>query len=180
MEPGMLPTASARTTLRRTVPFLRCNRPAGILVKKLNSASEPTATIAGTLRPKISTGSRRTPPPTPVRPMRTPTTKPTRIFAASKGIAGSLNQFLASLNPHPSTSLRASFLAQRTREKWGTLYYFYYFPLLCSAIYSDEAFALQVQYNFLGGFLGGQFAGVEGHVRICGDFIRIGDSSEFL
>src|SRR5271169_3564737 len=53
MEPGMLPTASAMTTLRRTVPFVRCKRPAGIFVKKLNSASEPTATIGGTLRPKI-------------------------------------------------------------------------------------------------------------------------------
>ena len=47
MEPGMLPTASAITTLRRTVPFLRCSRLAGIFVKKLNSASEPTAMIGG-------------------------------------------------------------------------------------------------------------------------------------
>ena len=25
------------------------------------------------------------------------------------------------MRPHPSTSLRAGFLAQRAREKWGTL-----------------------------------------------------------
>ena len=41
IEPGTLPSARASTTLRRTVPFFRCNRPAGIFVKKLNSASEP-------------------------------------------------------------------------------------------------------------------------------------------
>src|ERR1700738_420215 len=89
-EPGMLPTARAITTLRRTVPFFRCKSPAGILVKKLKSASDPTAMIAGTFRPKISTGSSRTPPPTPVRPMRTPTTKPTRILIAIKFIATTL------------------------------------------------------------------------------------------
>src|SRR5216683_7596847 len=86
-EPGMLPAASAITTLRRTVPFFRCKSPAGILVKKLKSASDPTAMIAGTFRPKISTGSSRTPPPTPVRPMRMPTTKPTRILTAISVIA---------------------------------------------------------------------------------------------
>src|ERR1039458_2197160 len=88
-EPGILPTASANTTLRRTVPFFRCNRPAGIFVKKLNSASEPTATRAGTFRPKIRIGSSRTPPPTPLMPISTPTKKPTRILAASSGISGS-------------------------------------------------------------------------------------------
>src|SRR4030081_3235219 len=86
----MLPTASAITTLRRTVPFFKCRSPAGILLKKLKSASDPTAMIAGTFRPKISTGSSRTPPPTPVRPIRTPTTKPTRILIAIKFIATKL------------------------------------------------------------------------------------------
>lgn len=35
MDPGALPAASATTTLRRTEPLRKCNKPAGILVKKL-------------------------------------------------------------------------------------------------------------------------------------------------
>ena len=42
-EPGALPTTSAKTTLRRTVPFRKCTALAPILVTKLKSASEPTA-----------------------------------------------------------------------------------------------------------------------------------------
>ena len=99
----MLPMARAITTLRRTVPFLRCNRLAGIFVKKLNSASEPTAMIAGTFNPKIRMGSSRTPPPTPLMPMRTPTTKPTRILAASSGI---VDPFLP--YPLPFTPMKPS------------------------------------------------------------------------
>src|ERR1700722_14084925 len=143
MDPGTLPTASAITTLRRTVPLLRCMMLAGILVKKLNSASEPTDTIGEYPRPKISTGSSRTPPPTPVRPMRTPTTKPTRILAASIGIVGPL-------------------------------------LLLAGAVHADEAFALQVENDLLRGLLGRKFAGVDGDFGIGRNFVRIGDTSEFL
>ena len=42
----MLPTDSASTTFLRTVPFHKCIILAGILVKKLNTASLPTAVIA--------------------------------------------------------------------------------------------------------------------------------------
>src|SRR5580765_6106283 len=82
MEPGTLPTASAMTTFRRTVPLFRCIRLAGIFVKKLNRASDPTAIIGGTRSPKISTGSSNTPPPTPLNPIRMPTTKPTTTLAS--------------------------------------------------------------------------------------------------
>src|ERR1700687_605421 len=52
--------------------------------------------------------------------------------------------------------------------------------LLFHPVYSDEAFALQVQNNFLGRFFGGQFAGVDCYVRIRWRFVGIGDSREFL
>src|SRR6202171_6364441 len=143
IEPGMLPTASAITTLRRTVPFFRCKSPAGILVKKLKSASDPTAMIAGTFRPKISTGSSRTPPPTPVRPMRTPTTKPTRILIAIKFIATTL-------------------------------------ALLSGSRDADEAFAFQVQNDFLGCFLGRQLAGIDGYLSVGRNLIGIRDTGELL
>ena len=52
IEPGMLPTASATTTLRRTVPLRRCIHPEPIFVTKLKTASDPTARIGGTLRPR--------------------------------------------------------------------------------------------------------------------------------
>ena len=86
MEPGTLPRARASTTFRRTVPFFRCIRLAGIFVKKLKSASEPTATMGGTLSPKISTGSSSTPPPTPLIPMRMPTINPITIFSRSSSM----------------------------------------------------------------------------------------------
>src|SRR5436190_14009188 len=54
----------------------------GILVRKLKAASEPTAMIAGTFRPKISKGRRRTPPPNPVSPIRVPTIRPITILSA--------------------------------------------------------------------------------------------------
>src|SRR5215472_6981661 len=143
IEPGMLPQANAKTTFRRTVSFFKCIRLAGILVKKLNSASEPTATIAGTRKPKISTGSNNTPPPTPLIPIKTPTTKPTRILSASSDM---------------------------------------FSPVLlrCGSVYSDEALALQVQNNFLGGFFGRQLASVNCHFRIWRNFVGIGDPGEFL
>src|SRR5207253_1086855 len=68
--------------LRRTVPLLKCTRLEGILVKKLNSASDPTAMIGGTRKTKISRGSKRTPPPSPVMPIRVPTTKPIKTLSA--------------------------------------------------------------------------------------------------
>src|SRR5579863_4724131 len=148
IDPGMLPIPRATTTLPRTVPFFKCRRLAGILVKKLKSASEPTATIAGTRRPKISTGSRRTPPPTPLSPMRIPTTKPTAILAAS-------NSMIYSLPPRPRLLSRGS-------------------------VYSDEALAFQMQNDFLRGFLGRKFPGVDRHFGIGGSFIGIGDPSELL
>src|SRR5581483_8540741 len=82
IEPGMLPAASARTTLRRTVPLFRCTMPEPILVTRLKTASDPTGTIAGTFRPKIRRGSRSTPPPSPVIPIRVPTTKPIVTLSA--------------------------------------------------------------------------------------------------
>src|ERR1700693_958225 len=138
----MLPHASAITTFPRTVSFFKCNRPAGIFVKKLNSASEPTAMIGGTFNPKIRTGSSRTPPPTPVMPMSTPTTNPTRILAASKGINRS--------------------------------------ALVSRPVHPDEAFSLQVQDDFLGGFFGRQVGGVDRDFGVRRSFVRIGDPREFL
>ena len=85
IEPGTLPSGQRQHDLARApCPFFRCTMLAGILVKKLKSASEPTAMIAGTLKPKIRMGSSRTPPPTPVRPIRMPTTKPIRILSGDQ------------------------------------------------------------------------------------------------
>ena len=50
------------------------------LGEKVESASEPTARMGGTPKPKMRIGSSRTPPPTPVIPIRVPTPKPTRIL----------------------------------------------------------------------------------------------------
>jgi hypothetical protein len=82
----MLPAASASTTLRRTVPLLKWTALDGILVRKLNSASDPTAMIGGTRSPKISRGSSRTPPPRPVNPIRVPTIRPIRILSVISSI----------------------------------------------------------------------------------------------
>ena len=59
IEPGMLPSDRAITTFLRTVPFFRCIRLAGIFVKKLNSASEPTAMIGGTVQAKDQHGKQQ-------------------------------------------------------------------------------------------------------------------------
>src|ERR1700683_5462636 len=53
---------------------------APILVRKLKSASDPTACMGGTPSPKMRIGSSRTPPPTPVIPIRVPTAKPPRLL----------------------------------------------------------------------------------------------------
>src|SRR5207253_9149863 len=50
IEPGLLPVASAITTLRRTVPFRKCIQPLPTLVMDLNTGSDPTAKIGGTVR----------------------------------------------------------------------------------------------------------------------------------
>src|ERR1700686_4591717 len=52
--------------------------------------------------------------------------------------------------------------------------------LLFHPVYSDEAFALQVQNNFLCRFFGGQFASIDGYVGIRWRFVGIRDSREFL
>src|ERR1700693_48759 len=132
MEPGRLPTAKARTTLRLTVPLRRRTTLEPILVKKLKNASDPTARIGGTLRAKINSGSKSTPPPKPVMPIRVPTTKPIRILRAS-----SMTEWVAGDNRELSRSLGRS------------------------SVDSDEAFLLQVQDNFLRGFLRRQIARVD-------------------
>src|SRR5580700_170680 len=83
---------SARTTLPLTVPLRRWTTLAPILVAKLKSASDPTARIAGTCKPKMRIGSSRTPPPTPVIPMRVPTRKPTRLLI-SRSISADPSQY---------------------------------------------------------------------------------------
>ena len=81
IEPGTLPSPAPERLCAS--PFLLEVHQAGtgILVKKLNSASDPTAIMRGTLEPNIRTGSRRTPPPTPVIPMRVPTTNPIKTLS---------------------------------------------------------------------------------------------------
>ena len=82
----MLPAARAKTTFLRTVPLRKCMMLAGILVKKLNIASLPTAIIGGMRRPKMSMGSSNTPPPSPVNPISVPTMKPISIFASNNSM----------------------------------------------------------------------------------------------
>src|SRR5258708_3537956 len=99
---------------------------APILVTKLNSASEPTARIGGTPKPKIRIGSSKTPPPSPVIPMRVPTPKPTRLLI-SKSMQVPAQPLVI---PPGETSDR----------------------LRCR---SDEAFPLQMQDDFLRRFFWG-------------------------
>ena len=82
-DPGTLPLARASTTLRRTVPLRKWSQPDPILVTKLKTASEPTARIGGTFRTKIKIGNSRTPPPSPVIPIKVPTNKPIKIVTAA-------------------------------------------------------------------------------------------------
>ena len=63
-------TPSAMPTFYRTVPFTRCIRLAGTLVKKLNSASEPTATTADTFKPRAEPEARGCLPQHPLMAMR--------------------------------------------------------------------------------------------------------------
>src|ERR1022692_4302221 len=123
---------------------------APILVTKLKSASEPTARMGCTPKPKIRIGSSRTPPPSPVIPMRVPTPKPTRLLISrSMNVPASLSSFFRSgLN--------------RLRRR------------------SDEAFPFQVQENFLRGLFGGQVTGIDGDFGVGRNFIRIRDAREFL
>ena len=86
-------------------------------MKKLNSASEPTATIAGTRKPKISTGSSRTPPPTPAHADEDADDKANQDFGC---------------------------------QQWHNRSAVYY----SRSVHSDEAFALEMQNDFLSRFFG--------------------------
>src|SRR5580704_10971576 len=124
MDPGTLPTANARTTLRRTVPLRKCTQLEPILVKKLKTASDPTARMGGTLSTKINNGSKSTPPPKPVMPIRVPTTKPIRILSAI-----AMTELVAASSPgNAGPELRPS------------------------SVHSDEALPLQVQNDLLCSF----------------------------
>src|ERR1700731_2433496 len=102
---------------------------APILVTKLNSASEPTARIGGTPKPKIRIGSSKTPPPNPVIPIRAPTPKPTRLLISkSMTLPASANHSFVGPQPESLDRLRCC---------------------------SDKTFSLQMQDNFLSGFFGG-------------------------
>src|SRR3984885_14042557 len=126
---------------------------APILVRKLNSASEPTARIGGTPKPKIRIGSSKTPPPTPVIPMRVPTPKPTRLLISrSMTITACASWSLVGVGQSLS----------RFRGR------------------PDEAFPLQVQNDLLRCLFGGKLACVNGDFGVGRNFVRIRDASEFL
>src|ERR1022692_5094844 len=127
---------------------------APILVRKLKSASEPTARRGGTPKPKMRIGSSRTPPPTPVIPMRVPTPKPTRLL-----ISRSMTVPASASHDFPASSGSA---LNRLRSR------------------SDEAFPLQVQDNLLRCLFGGQVTGIDGDFGVGRNFIGIRDTREFL
>src|ERR1700676_428155 len=136
----MLPTAIASTTFFRTVPFNKCMMLAGIFVKKLNSASLPTAMIAGMCRPKMSMGSSNTPPPKPVNPISVPTVKPISTFSSK--------------NSMPSFDLMSSqFPVNQSQVKEPR-------TSLRVAVGADKALTLEVQNNGLRRFLGAQLGRV--------------------
>src|SRR5690349_22740459 len=141
----MLPIAMATTTLRRTVPFRRCIQLEPIFVQKLNSASDPTAVIAGTCNPKIRSGSKSTPPPNPVRPMSVPTRKPIRILPAISGISEVL---FAPLEARASSLRRVS-------------------------VHANEALLFEVKDDFLRCLLGRHVGCVDHHFRLGWSFIGI-------
>src|SRR3984885_9894719 len=126
---------------------------APILVRKLNSASEPTARIGGTPKPKIRIGSSKTPPPTPVIPMRVPTPKPTRLLISR------------SMTITAFASLSLVGVGQSLSRFRGR---------------SDEAFPLQVQNDLLRCLFWGKLTCVNGDFGVGRNFVRIRDAGEFL
>src|SRR5580658_2568129 len=161
----MLPTAIAATTFLRTVPLRKCMMLAGILVKKLKSASLPTAMMAGMRRPKMSMGSSNTPPPSPVSPISVPTMKPIRIFA-SKSSMPSFDSFSL---PKFWSKTKTRLQTPRHRELASPV-----------AVRADEAFALEVQKDGLRRFLGAQLGSVNHHFGVAWRLVRIRDAGEFL
>src|SRR6266849_1973226 len=166
-EPGMLPTAIASTTLRRTVRFHRCRAPAGILVRKLKSASDPTAMMAGTCRPKMSVGSSSTPPPSPVNPISVPTAKPIRIFASKSSMP-----YLVVPDPQFCVKQKRPERRELRTGNWGLS--------LSVVVNSNEALAFQMQNDGLRGLIGTQLPGVNHNLGVRGRFIRIGNTRELL
>src|ERR1700692_1730873 len=143
----MLPTAIANTTFLRTVPFHKCIMLAGILVKKLNSASLPTAVIAGMCRPKMSIGSSNTPPPRPVNPISVPTLKPISTFRSK-------NSMLSFVPANRSQSSVKQNQVKEMRTENGDL-------RSAVAVSAHEAFPLEVQNDGLRRLLGAQLSRVD-------------------
>src|SRR6202043_3819773 len=168
----MLPTAIASTTFFRTVPFHKCMMLAGIFVKKLNSASLPTAMIAGMCRPKMSMGSSNTPPPRPVKPISVPTMNPISTLSSKNSMPSfdlMSSQFPSSrfsVNQNQVKELRTG-----NRELGTSL------PV---AVGADKALALEVQNNGLRRFLGAQLGGVNHDFGVGWRLVRIRDAGEFL
>src|SRR5215469_6635009 len=121
---------------------------------KLNRASDPTAMIAGTRKPKMSKGRSSTPPPRPVSPISVPTEKPIRILIA------------ISISNATGKSARLTRLRSRRHHR-----------LLTD---SDKSLTLQMQNNFLRRLFRGEFRGIDHHFGIRGRFIGIGDSGELF
>src|SRR5579872_3455494 len=118
---------------------------------QLLTASDPTATIGGTPRPKMRMGRRRIPPPTPVIPTSVPTTSPIKIFAVTKDIDHVQN----------STDLLR-------------------FGVRTLAIQADEGLVFQILENLLSSFLWTQFRCIKSKFGIGGVFIWIGYPCELL
>src|SRR5277367_785029 len=146
----MLPEARATTTLRRTVPLLRWTQLEPILVTKLKRASESTAIIGGTLRKKIRTGSKSTPPPTPVIPIRVPTTKPIKTFSMSI--------------TNPIQLCRDLFAPRSGRV----------------SVDPDESLTLQMQNDLLRCLFGTEFGRIDHNLGIRGLFVRVRNARELL
>src|SRR5713101_227394 len=169
----MLPTAIASTTLFRTVPFHKCMMLAGIFVKKLNSASLPTAMMAGMCSPKMSMGSSNTPPPRPVKPISVPTVKPISIFSSKNSMRLLVSsQFSVPSSRFSVNQNQVNELRTENREL-GTVF-------LAVAVGADKALALEVQNDGLRRFLGAQLGGVNYDFGIGWRLIRIRDAGEFL
>src|SRR5271170_1447701 len=106
--------------------------------------------IGGTLRTKIRTGSRSTPPPTPVIPIRVPTTKPIKTFSMSI--------------TNPMQLCRGLFAPRSVRL----------------SVDPDESLPLQMQNDLLRCFLGTEFSGVDHNFSICRFLVRVRNAGKLL
>ena len=118
IDPGMLPTASASTTLRRTVPFLRCKQAGGNFGEEVEQRVGTDGHDRRHPQAKDQNGEQQNAAP--------------HAAHADEDAHDKANQNFGRYQWHSRSC----------------------FALLSRPVHADEAFALQVQNDFLRGFFG--------------------------